>query len=95
MPYFAIHDGATVSNVIVADSQLVAESVTGLSAIETTGSPWIGWTMEVDGWRPPPPYPSWSWDGQYWQAPIPDPLDGSVWDEDSLSWIAPEGTPAA
>ena len=92
MPNFAIHDGATVSNVIVADSQEVAESITGLSAIDVSddGEPWIGWTMESEGWRAPSPYPSWVWGGSAWEAPVADPGDGSYWDEDTLSWIAPE-----
>lgn len=62
MSNFAIHDGTTVVNVIVADSLEVAEEVTGLSAVETEGEPWIGWTL-VDGvWTAPP-------------APEPEPED--------------------
>lgn len=54
MANFAIHDGTTVQNVIVADSKEIAEEVTGLSAVETDGQPWIGWTL-VDGeWIAPP-----------------------------------------
>lgn len=54
MPNFAIHDGSTVVNVIVADSKEIAEEVTGLSAVEADGEPWIGWTL-VDGvWTAPP-----------------------------------------
>lgn len=95
MPNFAIHDGSRVVNVIVADDVETAESVTGMSAVETEGSPWIGWTMESEGWRRPTPFPSWTWDagvGDY-VPPTPDPGDGSSWDEDSLSWIAPEPAP--
>lgn len=91
MANFAIHDGTRVVNVIVADSQEVAESITGMTALETSGEPWIDWTLEVEGWRRPSPFPSWSWDpgvGDY-VAPVPDPGDGSYWDEESLSWIAP------
>ncbi len=54
MPNFAIHDGSTVQNVIVADSQEIAEEVTGLYAVETEGEPWVGWTL-IDGvWTAPP-----------------------------------------
>lgn len=54
MPDFAIHDGLTVHNVIVADSQEIAEEVTGLTALETEGVPCIGWTL-IDGvWTAPP-----------------------------------------
>ena len=58
MPDFALHDGSTVQNVIVADSQEIAEEVTGLSAVETVGEPWIGWTL-IDGvWTAPEPEPA-------------------------------------
>jgi len=38
---------------------------------------------------PPQPYPSWVWDGQIWNSPIPYPTDGNdyTWDEDSQTWI--------
>lgn len=93
MPNFAIHDGSRVVNVIVADDQETAESVTGMSAVETTGNPWIGWTLDEAGWitDEEPPFASWTWDyeiGEY-VPPVPNPGDDSVWDEDSQSWIAP------
>lgn len=54
MARFAVYDGVTVRNVIVAESQEIAEDVTSLSAVETTGVPWIGWVL-VDGeWVAPP-----------------------------------------
>lgn len=59
MPNFAINDGNTVVNVIVADSKEIAEEVTGLLAVETDGEPWTGWTL-IDGeWVAPalPPEP--------------------------------------
>lgn len=39
--------------------------------------------------KPLQPYPSWTWDGETWNPPIPYPQDGKdyQWDEDSLSWI--------
>lgn len=89
MPNYAVHDGYVVVNVVRADSLEVAERVTGLPVVETYGEPWIGWTLESEGWRRPAPYPSWTWDdsaGGY-VAPVTDPGDGSVWDEESLSWI--------
>lgn len=48
MPNYAIHDGATVHNVIVCDTQALAEELTGMQAVETEGRPWIGWIW-VDG----------------------------------------------
>lgn len=88
MPNYAIHDGATVLNVIVADSLETAEQTTGLSALATDGTPWIGWTMEVEGWRPPTPFPSWVWNNTAWEAPIPYPTDGGeyLWDEEQGDW---------
>lgn len=57
MANFAIHDGSTIVNVIIADSKEIAEQVTGLQAFETTGQPWISWVM-VDGeWTDPTPVP--------------------------------------
>lgn len=59
MPNFAIHDGTTVQNVIVADSQEIAEEVTGLQAFPAPedGVPWIGWTL-IDGEWVEPASPS-------------------------------------
>lgn len=54
MPNFAIHDGNTVVNVVVADTQEIAESVTQMQAVETDGVPWIGWTFEDGVWTAPP-----------------------------------------
>lgn len=50
MPNFAIINKNTVLNVIVADTKEIALAVeeTADDAIETTGQPWIGWTL-VDG----------------------------------------------
>jgi len=53
MPKFAIHGGSHVENVIVADSQEIAEQVTGMFALETEGVPWIGWTLVDDKWVAP------------------------------------------
>ena len=48
----------------------------------------IGWTVEEEGLRVPPPFPSWTWDGTAWQPPVPHPDDENVyaWDEDSQTW---------
>lgn len=63
MATFAVHDGTTVRNVIVADSAAIAEAVTALTAIETDGVPWIDWTLHGDEWRPPMPTEGvWEWD---------------------------------
>lgn len=91
MPNFAVIDNNRVVNVMVADSQSTAESVSGCAVIETDGSPWTGWTLEADGWRPPSPHPSWNWDGAAWAPPTPIPESTEPgrheWDEDSQAWI--------
>lgn len=95
MADYAVHDGATVVNVVVAGSQEVAEETTGLFAIEVVdGTPWIEWTLEADGWRPPPPYPSWPWDDHLraYVPPLaePEPLEEGgmhVWNESENTWV--------
>lgn len=39
---------------------------------------------------PPQPYPSWTWDGGAWIAPLPYPDDGReyTWNEDAQAWEA-------
>ena len=39
--------------------------------------------------RPEQPYPSWTWSGIAWEAPLPYPNDGGdyVWDESSGEWL--------
>ena len=40
--------------------------------------------------RPDQPYPSWTWNGTAWEAPLPYPDDGGdyVWDESAGEWIS-------
>jgi hypothetical protein len=91
MPDFAIHNGTEVVNVIVADSLEIAESVTGMEAIEvTTNGPGVGWVKDDNGWitTTPSPYPSWSWDYEQmtYVPPVPSPGDGYAWDEEAQEW---------
>lgn len=39
--------------------------------------------------RPPQLYPSWIWNEEAWQPPIPYPEDGNMyeWDEDNMMWV--------
>ena len=46
----------------------------------------IGWTVEEDGLRPLAPYPSWTWDGGEWVAPVPKPDGDYWWDEGAQDW---------
>jgi hypothetical protein len=52
----------------------------------------IGYTYDEanDVFYAPQPFPSWTLDDQWnWQAPVPYPDDGGMynWDEDSLAWV--------
>ena len=46
----------------------------------------IGWTVEADGLRPPSPFPSWVWNGDEWEAPVPKPDGDYYWDETAGEW---------
>ena len=54
----------------------------------------IGFTYDdvIDGFIPPKPYPSWllNTNSCLWEAPIPYPTDGNLyeWDEETQSWIS-------
>jgi hypothetical protein len=43
--------------------------------------------------RPAQPWPSWTWGGTAWQAPVPHPDDGGTydWDEAGQVWVAVAG----
>jgi hypothetical protein len=94
MAKFAIHNGVRVVNVIVAETQELAEELTKMSAVETDGEPWTGWRLVEGKWVRPAPHPSWSFDidAWEWQAPIPHPTDGKdyQWDEDAGDWVEVE-----
>lgn len=97
MATYAIHDGTTVLNVILADTLEIAQAVTpeGLYVLECDddGCPGMGWIHGPEGWRQPQPYPSWVWNkkAKAWEAPVPVPQDGQdyVWDESTVDWVAP------
>lgn len=39
--------------------------------------------------RPEQPYPSWVWNGEWWDPPVPYPDEGFyVWDEEAQEWAA-------
>lgn len=90
MPNYILHNGKEVINACVAESIDDVKNITDLQIMESDGEPWIGWTLEEEGWRSPAPYPSWIWNSQdnKWEAPVSYPEDGLtyLWHEDSLSW---------
>jgi len=90
MADFAVVKDNVVVNVVVAESEEIAESVTNLSVVPITDNvPGMNWTLESDGWRPAQPFSSWLWDGTKWEPPVSHPATpGSwSWDENTISWI--------
>jgi hypothetical protein len=54
MSTFLIIDNNKIVNAILADSIEIAQDVTGLEAMESTGSePWIDWTRTDGIWSAP------------------------------------------
>lgn len=48
----------------------------------------FSYNTDEDIFITPQPYPSWTRNGSFWEAPIPMPTDGKSyqWDEPTLSW---------
>ena len=48
----------------------------------------FSYNEEEDIFVAPKPYPSWVRKGSYWNSPIPEPKDGTVyqWNEQNLQW---------
>ena len=79
-----VADGA-VTQVIVGDPAW-AEARLGGTWVGSDVKVGVGWTVEDDGFRPPAPFPSWTWDDG-WHPPVPQPDEGEwVWDEDAQTW---------
>lgn len=53
MPIYAINNNGVIVNVIEASSQEIAESITGMTALTTSGIPWIGYTYNGSSWIEP------------------------------------------
>jgi hypothetical protein len=95
MPNFAVIDGESVLNTIVADSQAIAEEVTGKTCIEfTTEGAEPGGTYSGGVFIKRKPYPSWVLDeSNNWQAPVahpevdPENPQTYTWDEASVEWV--------
>jgi len=96
MSKFAVIDGDNVTNLIVADSKLLAEQATGKVCVEVTSTNEkhvaIGGTY-VDGvFSKPKPFLNWVRDEEFggWKPPVapPSSVEGHapVWDQESSSW---------
>ena len=93
---FIIIENSHVVNTIMCDSLELAESITGLTAVEYEKENFvvgIGYTYNnsTQAFTPPKPYPSWILNEQTneWESPNPGPMDGNSynWDEETTSWI--------
>lgn len=91
MPSFAVLNGQDVLNVILAESQTIAEEVTGKTCVESTDKPAEPGGTYIDGvFFKKKPYPSWVLDSNgQWKAPVDAPVDDNlyIWDEDTVSWL--------
>lgn len=95
MANYAVINNGTVVNTIVADSQEIAEQLTGLSCIEYTSENPLGinWYFNetANKYVSPSPYASWVYNvaDDVWEAPIPMPVEEGkyfVWNEQTVSW---------
>jgi hypothetical protein len=91
----AIVENGIVVNTIICESIELAESITGLTAVEYTDTnpAGIDWTYNstTKKFKSPKPYVSWIYNEEIeqWVAPIEYPTDNKsyIWDEQSISWI--------
>ncbi len=89
-----IRNNGVVINAILwsdeTDDQLLADGITDFQEVtDLNPRPGIGWTWsDVDGYRPPKPFPSWVWGGDSWNAPVIMPTEGGpyAWNEDTQTW---------
>ncbi len=91
----AIIENGIVVNTIVCESIELAESITGLTAVEYTAEDPAGidWTYNstTGKFRSPQLFPSWIYNEEIkqWEAPVAYPTDDKnyIWDEATTSWV--------
>ena len=91
----AIIENGIVVNTIICESIELAESITGLTAVEYSNEnpAGIDWTYNntTKKFRSPKPYASWIYNEEIkqWEAPVEYPADDKIytWNEASTSWI--------
>ena len=72
----------------VRDQFDLIEDVTDLGYPVNVGDTY----SEEDGFRPVQPFPSWTWTGTEWAAPVDMPAGSPwEWDEAAGEWVRPEG----
>jgi hypothetical protein len=88
----AIIDNGVVVNVAALSSendytQLKADLATQHDSVLEVATAGIGWEEYSPGKvRMPSPFPSWVWNGDEWEAPVPKPDGDYYWDENTQSW---------
>jgi hypothetical protein len=88
----AIIDGGVVVNVAALSSendytQVKAHLASRHDSVLEVPAAGIGWEEYEPGKvRPPSPFPSWVWNGDEWEAPVPKPDGDYYWDESTQSW---------
>lgn len=86
-------NGVVVNAILWADhtpDQLRADGILDFEEVtDLDPRPGMYWTWdETHGYRPPQPYPSWTWADGMWQAPVSMPDDGQAydWNEEAQTW---------
>lgn len=95
MAGYAVIENNVVVNVIEAESQEVAEQVTGKTCIEQTHEnplsiDWY-WNEQYSKYIPPSIFSSWIYDGENWTAPTSMPVEEGkffTWDDNTVSWVS-------
>lgn len=99
--YFAqIDDNNVVTKIAVVQQEFLEanpERYTGTwveTFYDTAGKQYAGIGFEYleseQDFRPPQPYPSWTWSNKTWNPPTPMPLTDGLykWSEEDLEWVA-------
>ena len=83
-----INDDGIVTRCIVATGDWATDVLNGGMWVESATKVGSGWSLTDGEFRPPQPYPSWTWEG-VWTPPTPYPDDGGAydWDEQSQEWV--------
>ena len=92
---FAVIKNGFVENIAEAESLLIIRALLPekevMQETKSTGFAWIG-SEVIDGkFKPPQPFPSWSFDSVAfaWKAPVEKPNDSLIyyWSENQLEWV--------
>ena len=92
MKTFAVIKNNLVTNLIIADSKELAESISELSCVEIQGplDCKIGYSYANNKFIEPSPHASWTYNEELetWVAPVPLPDDENlyIWSEEDLEW---------